>query len=104
VDLVEQDQRGDAEGFCGDERAAEQVFRKTRLSAQHDDDLIQIRGQHLRFELIGAIEQVAALVHTHHDALVDGGGFIDHPIAHGAFAAFAPREALQETAPVAFDQ
>lgn len=50
------------------------------------------------------MEQVAALVYAHDNALVNGGGFIDHAIADGAFAALAAWEALQETAALALYQ
>ncbi|CAM2158183.1 hypothetical protein PT2222_40182 [Paraburkholderia tropica] len=98
VDLVEQDDRREPVGLGGHERAPEQVFAEVRLGGEHDQQLVEIRREELRLELVGAIEQIAPLADRHDHALVGRRRLIVDAVAHRDLALLAARKALERRA------
>ena len=98
VALVEDDQRLDFLAFGGEQSARDQFVGECRLAGDDDDDLVDVGGDMLLADLVGAVEQAGARPDGLDHALVIRGALDVDAVAAGDLAALAAREAGQQAA------
>ena len=98
VALVEDDQRLDLLAFGGEQGARHQFVGERRLAGDDDDDLVDIGGDVLLADFVGAVEQAGAREDGLDHPLVIRGALDVDAVATGDVAALAAREAGQQDA------
>ena len=104
VALVEYDQRLDRLAFGSDEAACDKGVRKRRFGRDHDDDLADVGGDQLLAELVGAVEQAAALMNALDDPLSVAGYRNADVITARQVAALPARKAQASPAILLLDE
>jgi hypothetical protein len=92
VDLVQHDERLQFVRFGRDQRAAEQVLAEVRFGREHDQQLVEVRGEQLRLELVGAVQQVAPLADLDDHALIGRRMLVHDAVADRDLALLAARK------------
>ena len=103
VGLVEQDQRLDFLAFRSEQGAGDQFVGEARFGGDDDDQLVDVGGDQLLADFIGAVKQAGARQDGLDHTLVVGAALDLHPVATGDLAFLAPREAGEQAAIGKFD-